>query len=105
MPLSFRAAKFSFWELWLAFPLAPTTAGDVDKQDTFLLRDPTKRFEAAAQDWDALFARHGDGDCINIGIFYIKAGPGNYLKNRENKHQRWYDMTDCYLDSYIYRKL
>ena len=42
-------------------------------QDTFLLRDPTERFQAAADDWDALFARHGDGDCINIGIFYLKA--------------------------------
>lgn len=58
--------------------LAAAYHRDVDNQpqDTFLLRDPTKRFEAAAQDWDALFARHGDGDCINIGIFYIKAGPG-----------------------------
>ena len=62
MPLSLAAA-YHWWRRW-------------QPQDTFLLRDPTKRFEAAAQDWDALFARHGDGDCINIGIFYIKAGPG-----------------------------
>lgn len=41
--------------------------------DTFLLRDPTARFKAAAQGWDALFARHGDGDCVNIGVFYLKA--------------------------------
>ena len=42
--------------------------------DTFLLRDPTPRFKAAAEGYDALFARHGDGDCVNIGVFYIKAG-------------------------------
>ncbi|CAK9002994.1 unnamed protein product [Durusdinium trenchii] len=41
--------------------------------DTFLLRDPTARFQAAAVGWDALFARHGDGDCVNIGVFYLKA--------------------------------
>lgn len=43
--------------------------------DTFLLRDPTKRFKAAAEGgWDALFSRHADADCINIGVFYLKAG-------------------------------
>lgn len=48
--------------------------------DTFLLRDPTERFQAAADDWDALFARHGDGDCINIGIFYLKASGRTAVK-------------------------
>lgn len=91
--MSFILQTFSegFWP-WLPDSEAPpwfqANLGDATKlgsclplrrwqpQDTFLLRDPTKRFEAAAQNWDALFARHGDGDCINIGIFYIKAGPG-----------------------------
>ena len=41
--------------------------------DTFWLRDPTKRILASAMDWDALFARHGDADCINIGVFFLKA--------------------------------
>eukprot|EP00931_Biecheleriopsis_adriatica_P107275 TRINITY_DN81622_c0_g1_i1.p1 TRINITY_DN81622_c0_g1~~TRINITY_DN81622_c0_g1_i1.p1 ORF type:complete len:690 (+),score=138.74 TRINITY_DN81622_c0_g1_i1:74-2143(+) len=41
--------------------------------DTFLLRDPTPRILASAEGWDALFARHADADCINIGIFYIRA--------------------------------
>ena len=47
--------------------------------DTFLLRDPTERFAAAAEGWDALFARHGDGDCVNIGIFYLKDNSGEKM--------------------------
>ena len=35
--------------------------------DTFWLRDPTRRILSSASDWDTLFARHGDADCINIG--------------------------------------
>ena len=39
--------------------------------DTFWLRDPTHRILSSASDWDALFARHGDADCINIGVCVI----------------------------------
>eukprot|EP00440_Ansanella_granifera_P029618 gb/GFBE01032170.1/.p1 GENE.gb/GFBE01032170.1/~~gb/GFBE01032170.1/.p1 ORF type:complete len:688 (+),score=100.97 gb/GFBE01032170.1/:1-2064(+) len=41
--------------------------------DTFLLRDPTPRILASAAGWDALFARHADADCVNIGVFYLRA--------------------------------
>eukprot|EP00928_Gymnodinium_smaydae_P034368 TRINITY_DN24372_c0_g1_i1.p1 TRINITY_DN24372_c0_g1~~TRINITY_DN24372_c0_g1_i1.p1 ORF type:complete len:687 (-),score=118.37 TRINITY_DN24372_c0_g1_i1:167-2227(-) len=41
--------------------------------DTFMLRDPTPRILAAAEGYDALFASHADGDCINIGVFYLRA--------------------------------
>ncbi|CAE7220896.1 unnamed protein product [Symbiodinium sp. CCMP2592] len=41
--------------------------------DTFWLRDPTSRILASAEGWDALFARHGDADCVNIGVFYLRA--------------------------------
>lgn len=44
--------------------------------DTFLLRDPIPRILARAEHegLDALFAGHGDADCINIGVFFLKAG-------------------------------
>jgi len=41
--------------------------------DTFLLRDPTPRVMALAEGFDALFARHADADCINIGVFFLRA--------------------------------
>ena len=41
--------------------------------DTFWLRDPTRRILSSAEGWDALFARHGDADCVNIGVFYLRA--------------------------------
>ena len=41
--------------------------------DTFWLRDPTQRIFSSAADWDAVFARHADADCINIGVFYLRA--------------------------------
>lgn len=42
--------------------------------DTFMTQDPTPKILAQAEGKDALFARHGDADCINIGIFYLRAG-------------------------------
>lgn len=42
--------------------------------DTFMMQDPTPRILAQAEGKDALFARHADADCINIGIFYLRAG-------------------------------
>lgn len=42
--------------------------------DTFLLRDLAPRvLQQAAAGPEALFARHGDADCVNIGVFYLKA--------------------------------
>eukprot|EP00929_Paragymnodinium_shiwhaense_P069258 TRINITY_DN34942_c0_g1_i1.p1 TRINITY_DN34942_c0_g1~~TRINITY_DN34942_c0_g1_i1.p1 ORF type:complete len:750 (+),score=190.85 TRINITY_DN34942_c0_g1_i1:96-2345(+) len=41
--------------------------------DTFMLRDPTPAILTQAVDHDALFASHADADCINIGVFYIRA--------------------------------
>lgn len=43
--------------------------------DTFMLRDPTSRILQAAEDYDAMFASHADADCINIGVFFVRAGP------------------------------
>ncbi|CAK0835828.1 unnamed protein product [Prorocentrum cordatum] len=43
--------------------------------DTFLLRDPTPRIMAHAEGLDAVFARHADADCINIGVFFIRSTP------------------------------
>merc|ERR1740117_798654 len=42
--------------------------------DTFMMQDPTPRILAQAKGKDAMFARHADADCINIGIFYLRAG-------------------------------
>jgi len=42
--------------------------------DTFMLRDPTPRILALAENWDALFASHADADCVNIGVFFLRAG-------------------------------
>ncbi|CAE7670521.1 unnamed protein product [Symbiodinium pilosum] len=47
--------------------------------DTFWLRDPTHRILSSASDWDALFARHGDADCINIGVFHLRASANTVL--------------------------
>jgi len=46
--------------------------------DTYLVRDPAPRVLQQAQpkngpQLEALFARHADADCINIGVFYLKA--------------------------------
>mmetsp|Transcript_108258 Transcript_108258/g.171114 ORF Transcript_108258/g.171114 Transcript_108258/m.171114 type:complete len:678 (+) Transcript_108258:62-2095(+) len=42
--------------------------------DTFMVQDPTPRILAQAEGRDALFARHADADCINIGVFFLRAG-------------------------------
>merc|ERR1712072_1240040 len=43
--------------------------------DTFLLADPIPHVlaQAAATEADALFAQHATGDCVNIGVFYLRA--------------------------------
>ncbi|CAK0875648.1 unnamed protein product, partial [Prorocentrum cordatum] len=43
--------------------------------DTFLIRDPTPRILSQAEGFDALFSRHADGDCVNIGVFYLRSTP------------------------------
>ncbi|CAE7306999.1 unnamed protein product [Symbiodinium sp. CCMP2592] len=47
--------------------------------DTFWLRDPTRRILSSAEGWDALFARHADADCINIGVFHLRASAATAL--------------------------
>eukprot|EP00927_Polykrikos_kofoidii_P036128 TRINITY_DN30533_c0_g2_i1.p1 TRINITY_DN30533_c0_g2~~TRINITY_DN30533_c0_g2_i1.p1 ORF type:complete len:695 (+),score=98.16 TRINITY_DN30533_c0_g2_i1:133-2217(+) len=41
--------------------------------DTIMLRDPTPRILEQAEGYDALFATHATADCINIGVFFIRA--------------------------------
>eukprot|EP00933_Yihiella_yeosuensis_P007949 TRINITY_DN11316_c0_g1_i1.p1 TRINITY_DN11316_c0_g1~~TRINITY_DN11316_c0_g1_i1.p1 ORF type:complete len:290 (-),score=56.62 TRINITY_DN11316_c0_g1_i1:103-972(-) len=41
--------------------------------DTFFIRDPTHRILTGGLDKDAVFARHADADCLNIGVFYMRA--------------------------------
>lgn len=43
--------------------------------DTFFLRDPLPMVmsHVGRDRLDVLFASHGDGDCINIGVFFIRA--------------------------------
>lgn len=41
--------------------------------DTFMVQDPTPRILTSAVGFDALFARHADADCVNIGVFYLRA--------------------------------
>eukprot|EP00932_Pfiesteria_piscicida_P021560 SRR837773.8342.p1 GENE.SRR837773.8342~~SRR837773.8342.p1 ORF type:complete len:225 (-),score=27.40 SRR837773.8342:99-698(-) len=46
--------------------------------DTYMVRDPAPRVlqQAAGsggEPMEALFARHADADCVNIGVFYLRA--------------------------------
>eukprot|EP00403_Amphidinium_massartii_P040900 CAMPEP_0178441030 /NCGR_PEP_ID=MMETSP0689_2-20121128/37219_1 /TAXON_ID=160604 /ORGANISM="Amphidinium massartii, Strain CS-259" /LENGTH=558 /DNA_ID=CAMNT_0020064093 /DNA_START=46 /DNA_END=1719 /DNA_ORIENTATION=- len=41
--------------------------------DTLLVRDPAEYILKQAEGLDALFARHADADCVNIGVFFIRA--------------------------------
>lgn len=43
--------------------------------DAFFLRNPLPMVlsQASVKKQEAIFASHGDGDCINIGVFYIKS--------------------------------
>eukprot|EP00927_Polykrikos_kofoidii_P022779 TRINITY_DN21162_c0_g1_i1.p1 TRINITY_DN21162_c0_g1~~TRINITY_DN21162_c0_g1_i1.p1 ORF type:complete len:754 (-),score=66.99 TRINITY_DN21162_c0_g1_i1:38-2299(-) len=43
--------------------------------DTFFLRNPLPRVmgQARRDNLDALFSSHADGDCVNIGVFYIRS--------------------------------
>merc|ERR1719221_2376801 len=47
--------------------------------DTYLIRDPAPRVLQQVKSGEkglreALFARHADADCINIGVFFLRAG-------------------------------
>lgn len=39
--------------------------------DTFFLQDPVASFLHAKQ--EMIFSSNGDGDCVNIGLFYIRS--------------------------------